>query len=111
MRRATLDALLAARATSRAVVLLTPLDGGLQRLLDEAGLDLLAATDPVLATVARQAMESDRALTGKSLDVEVLVTPHNPPLRLVIIGAVHIAESLCRIAREAGYAVTVVDPR
>lgn len=111
MRRAILDALLEARAGSRAVVLLTPLDGGPQRLLDEAGMDLLAATDPALAEVARQALDSDRALTGKCLDVEVLVTPHNPPLRLVIVGAVHIAESLSRIAREAGYAVTIVDPR
>lgn len=111
MRRALLDALLEARAAARAVVLLTPLDGGPQRLLDEAGLALLAATDPELAAVAREALRSDRALAGRSLDVEVLVTPHNPPLRLIIVGAVHIAESLCRIAREAGYAVTVVDPR
>jgi xanthine dehydrogenase accessory factor len=111
MRRAMLDALLAARDAARAVVLLTPLDGGPQRLLDEAGLDLLAATDPALAGVAWQALDSDRALTGKCQDVEVLVTPRNPPLRLVIVGAVHIAESLSRIAREAGYSVTVVDPR
>jgi xanthine dehydrogenase accessory factor len=111
MRRAMLDALLEAHAASRAMVLLTPLDGGTQRLLDAAGLDLLAATDPELAEVARQALDSDRTLTGMSQDVEVLVTPHNPPLRLVIVGAVHIAESLSRFAREAGYAVTVIDPR
>ncbi len=43
--------------------------------------------------------------------MEVLVTPHNPPLRLIIVGAVHISESLCTMAREAGYAVTVIDPR
>jgi xanthine dehydrogenase accessory factor len=111
MRRTLLDALIAAREAARAVVLLTPLDGGPQRLLDEQGLELLGATDPGLAAVARDALTTDVALTGRSLDVEVLVTPHSPPLRLVIVGAVHIAESLCRIAREAGYAVTVVDPR
>src|SRR5262249_5326111 len=42
---------------------------------------------------------------------EVLITPHNPPLRLIIVGAVHISEALCTMAREAGYAVTVIDPR
>ncbi len=36
---------------------------------------------------------------------------HLPPLRLVIIGAVHIAQPLAQIAGLAGYDVTVVDPR
>lgn len=35
----------------------------------------------------------------------------NPPLRLVIVGAVHIAQPLSQMARLAGYDVTVVDPR
>ena len=36
---------------------------------------------------------------------------HNPPLRLVIVGAAHIAQPLSRMARLAGYDVIVVDPR
>jgi xanthine dehydrogenase accessory factor len=35
----------------------------------------------------------------------------NPPLRMAIIGAVHIAQSLAPMAALAGYAVTVIDPR
>lgn len=35
----------------------------------------------------------------------------NPPLRLIVVGAVHIAQSLVPIAREAGFGVAVVDPR
>lgn len=35
----------------------------------------------------------------------------NPPLRLIVVGAVHIAQSLVPIAREAGFGVVVVDPR
>jgi xanthine dehydrogenase accessory factor len=31
--------------------------------------------------------------------------------RRAVVGAVHISESLCTMARAAGYAVTVVDPR
>ena len=36
---------------------------------------------------------------------------HNPPLRLVIIGAVHIAQSVIPIAQALGYDITVIDPR
>lgn len=39
------------------------------------------------------------------------VTIHTPPLRLAIIGGVHIAQPLARMAREAGYDVTIIDPR
>lgn len=35
----------------------------------------------------------------------------NPPLRLAIIGAVHIAQALLPMARLAGFAVTLIDPR
>ena len=40
-----------------------------------------------------------------------MVTLHNPPLRLVIVGAVHIAQALVPMARLAGYDPVVVDPR
>jgi xanthine dehydrogenase accessory factor len=36
---------------------------------------------------------------------------HTPPLRLIVVGAVHIAQALVPFAVGTGYAVTVVDPR
>jgi xanthine dehydrogenase accessory factor len=111
MRQGMAHALLAARREARAVVLYTPLDGGLQRLLDAAGLALLALTDPELAAAGHAALDSDRAQVVAHLGREVLITPHNPPLRLIVVGAVHISEALCTMARAAGYAVTVIDPR
>ncbi len=39
------------------------------------------------------------------------VTIQNPPLRLVIIGAVHIAQAVIPIAQQAGYDIIVIDPR
>jgi xanthine dehydrogenase accessory factor len=111
MRQGEAKALLAARREGRSVVLYTPLDGGLQRLLDAAGLALLTLTDPDLAMAGREALHTDHAQVVVAAGVEVLVTPHNPPLRLVIVGAVHISEALCSMARATGYDVTVIDPR
>ena len=111
MRQAMATALLDARRQARAVVLYTPLDGGLQRLLDDQGLSLLALTEPELATAGREALASDRVQIIGQQGCEVMISPYNPPLRLVVVGAVHISEALCVMAREAGYAVTVIDPR
>jgi xanthine dehydrogenase accessory factor len=111
MRQGMAHALLEARRAARAVALFTPLDGGTQRLLDDSGLQLLALTEPELASAGRAALASDRVQVMHHAGREVMVTPHNPPLRLVVVGAVHISESLCAMARAAGYTVTVVDPR
>ncbi len=42
---------------------------------------------------------------------EEFVAVHNPPLRMVIVGAVHIAQALTGMARACGYDVWVIDPR
>ena len=39
------------------------------------------------------------------------IHPHNPPLRMIVVGAVHIAQALVPMAQTTGFAVTVVDPR
>ncbi|MFC3713420.1 XdhC family protein [Sphingoaurantiacus capsulatus] len=39
------------------------------------------------------------------------INRYTPPLRLAIIGAVHIAQALAPMARQLGYAVTIIDPR
>ena len=36
---------------------------------------------------------------------------HNPPLRMVVVGAVHIAQPLVQMARLAGFSPVLVDPR
>ncbi|MGI9391455.1 MAG: XdhC family protein [Boseongicola sp.] len=36
---------------------------------------------------------------------------HNPPLRLIVVGAVHIAQPLVQMAKLAGYDVVLCDPR
>lgn len=49
--------------------------------------------------------------TGLAPDGHTFVAIHNPPLRMVVIGAVHIAQALVPMAQTCGFACTVVDPR
>ena len=49
--------------------------------------------------------------SGFEDDGETFVAIHNPPLRLIIVGAVHIAQALVPMARIAGYDPLLIDPR
>ena len=49
--------------------------------------------------------------SGFEEDGQTFVAIHNPPLRLAIVGAVHIAQALMPMARIAGFDPVVIDPR
>lgn len=49
--------------------------------------------------------------SGFEEDGQTFVAIHNPPLRLIVVGAVHIAQHLVPMARTIGYDPVVVDPR
>ncbi|WP_370244381.1 XdhC family protein [Salipiger sp.] len=49
--------------------------------------------------------------SGFEEDSRTFVAIHNPPLRLIVVGAVHIAQALVPMARIAGYDPAIVDPR
>ncbi len=89
--------LVAARAAAQAVAIVTDTDHWTRALLP-AGSD--AAVDARL--------RSDRS--GREDDGRFIAV-HNSPLRLIILGAVHIAQPLIQMARLAGYAPTLIDPR
>ncbi|MCE8519436.1 XdhC family protein [Ruegeria pomeroyi] len=57
----------------------------------------------------RERMRMDRS--GFEEDGRTFVAVHNPPLRLIVVGAVHIAQALVPMARIAGYDPVVIDPR
>ncbi len=44
-------------------------------------------------------------------EADWFVNIHNPPLRMIVVGAVHIAQPLMQMARVAGYDAVLVDPR
>lgn len=49
--------------------------------------------------------------SGFEADGDIFVAVHNPPLRLAVVGAVHIAQALVPMARIAGYDPVIIDPR
>jgi xanthine dehydrogenase accessory factor len=63
--------------------------------------------DDPLAAEAAAALTADRS----GFAGEWFLGVHNPPLRMIVVGGVHIAQSLVPMARLAGYDVSVVDPR
>ena len=108
MKRATLDALLAAAAAKRAVVLATDLATGEERLVDPFG---AAGEDAEVAAAAREAASRDEARRVERAGGAVFLRPFNPPVRVVIVGAVHVSQALARMVQLAGHEVVVVDPR
>ncbi len=111
MKRAILDAVIAARAQKRALALATNLKSGAQLALTEAdSLGDLEAS-PAISAAAANALRHDKPVTIASNDGPVFVQPFNPPLRMFIVGGVHIAQALAPMGALAGYDVTVNDPR
>jgi xanthine dehydrogenase accessory factor len=111
MKSETLEAVLKIRAEKRAAVLLTNMLSGDERLIEAADLASLQATDADLAEQIASALRSDKSRTLETDDGPVFLNVFNPALRMIIVGAVHIAQPLARMADLAGYAVTIVDPR
>jgi xanthine dehydrogenase accessory factor len=100
-----LAALEEARAAKRPVVVATKLPEGDQYLLPDPG------APEELNKVARDVLISDVSGTHKIDGVDWFMHAYNPPYRLVIVGAVHIAQALVQFSTACGYATTVVDPR
>ena len=102
MKQEIFNALLAARKERRAVAVITQIQTGEQRVVGREN----GARDP-LSAVLDQAFRFDQS----GLAGDEFVHVYNPPLRLVIIGAVHIAQSVIPIALQTGYDISVIDPR
>lgn len=103
-------------------VLVEPVGGALSAELLGELVAARAAREPVAYRVdlegdarglAREGLDTRMRLdrSGVEDDGRTFVAVHNPPLRLVVVGAVHIAQALVPTARLAGYDPFVVDPR
>src|SRR5579863_5937120 len=94
------------RAARRAVIVVTDVASGKERLVKAADV----AKDPLRAVLA------DHLRTGKSgmeetAEGRVFLTVYVPAPQLVITGAVHISQALAPMGKLLGYDVTIVDPR
>jgi xanthine dehydrogenase accessory factor len=97
MPEAMLAELVAARAARQAVAVAVQTEGWSRALIragEEMAVDARFRAD-------RSGMEED----GRFIAI------HNPPLRLIVVGAVHIAQALVQVARICGYDCTLIDPR
>jgi xanthine dehydrogenase accessory factor len=113
MRREILEQILADRAAERAVVLVTELASGAQRILRVDG-DRPADVDAELWSAAEAALRADRSTTIErpgGAGGPVFLHVFNSPLKLVVVGAVHVTQALAPMAALAGFRVIVVDPR
>lgn len=72
-------------------------------------INLADGTRRLLHDAYADRMRLDRS--GFEADGDTFVAVHNPPLRLIVVGAVHIAQALVPMARIAGYDPAIVDPR
>jgi xanthine dehydrogenase accessory factor len=109
MKLAVLQAVLAARKSKTPLAVVTRLADGAQALVwrDRAE-GALTLGDAALVEI-RDRLRSDRS--GTIADGSLFVQVNSPPLRLIIVGAVHISQTLAPMAAIAGYEVIVVDPR
>ena len=113
MKRTVFRQLLAARADKRPVVLVTELESGNQALVfagDNGGSGGGLAAEVVSA--ARDALRAGRSgVVDQQHAGRTFLHVFNPPLRLFVVGAVHITQALAPMAAMLGYRVAVIDPR
>ena len=93
-------------AARREAALVTKLATGARSLVhgpDEFGPDLA----PALA----EAFTDNRSVAVPGSQGELFINVFAPATRLIVVGAVHVAQALAPMARALGYEVVIVDPR
>lgn len=111
MKAELLNHILGDKKAKHPVVLATWLESGEHALIYADRVEGEVVPDDSLITSARDAMRDDKSGMVDTEKGQVFLQVFNPPLRMIIVGAVHIAQPLARMAVVAGYDVTVVDPR
>lgn len=101
-----LKALNAARRARAAVLLITDLADGGERVVRE-GDAVEGDLSPAVASAFRSGKSGIAESDGRSFFLNV----HLPPPRILVVGAVHISQALALMANVAGYDLTIIDPR
>jgi xanthine dehydrogenase accessory factor len=100
----TLNLVLSAKNNRNSIIVATELESGHQIIInnDDDNKIYIAAK-----TLIKQGKSGVLSLDSKRWFINISL----PPLRLVTVGAVHIAQPLAEIATISGYEVTIIDPR
>jgi len=105
MKAATIAALNLGLAARKPIAFAKNLKTGAEFLLPDAD-----APD-VLNEAGLAALAADRTATLAIAGDDWFIEARNPPPRLILVGAVHIAQALAPLAVMSGFQVIVVDPR
>ncbi len=104
-------------------VLVEPVGGAMPVHLLEQLVAAITARQPIAYVTAAQAQARKLAhpadfpdrfrldRSGFEEDGQTFIAIHNPPLRMIVVGAVHIAQALLPMARACGYDPVLIDPR
>ena len=96
------------RAKKQPFATVTETSSGRQALIDDAAAFGDLTLSPAQSAEVRRRISADHSgVMAEGLFVRV----YSPPARMVIVGAVHIAQALAPMAKLAGFDVTVIDPR
>jgi xanthine dehydrogenase accessory factor len=111
MKLSYLEKALAASRKGTPAAIATNLVSGQQSLVVGSETSGGLAVDDSVRSGLAKALADDRSTTIETASGAVFIEVFNPPLRCFLIGAVHIAQPLARMAAMLDYRVTVVDPR
>ena len=107
MKDKTLNTILSEKNNRNIIIIATDLESGKQIIInngdDQDNKEIIIAAK----TIINQGKSDIVNIGTKRWFINISL----PPLRLVTVGAVHIAQPLAEIATISGYEVTIIDPR
>jgi len=111
MKNHTLEQLAILAKAKRAHARVVRMSDGQETLVcpDQVENDIDAPSGVIEA--AQDALRTDRSQVVAHSNDRYFIHVHNPPRRMIIVGAVHISQPLTTMAALAGFDVTVIDPR
>ena len=111
MKKDFLDSLIAAKNAKHPTVVITDLDSGAQTLWIDGRSSGDINISPVLSEGIDRTLRRDKGETLDESGKRYFLQPFPPPKRMIVVGAVHIAQLLVPMAKLSGYDVTIIDPR
>ncbi len=111
MKSNVLAGILEAKRAKVPIALLTELRSGEQIVVGAASAPEDAGIDPAAIRRSRELLAEDRSERFDAASGPVFIQVFNPPFKLILVGAVHLAQPLAQLGALAGYEILIIDPR